>query len=83
MSLEVKDERVRAVPMLGRLLSRPELGAIAGTVLIFVFFGITAGDSGCSVPRALSISWFRLSSAFLRRRCAAHDCREFDPRWAR
>ena len=46
MSLEVKDERVRAVPLLGRLLSRPELGAIAGTVLIFVFFGITAGDSG-------------------------------------
>jgi simple sugar transport system permease protein len=46
MSLEVKDERVRAVPLLGRLLSRPELGAIAGTVLIFVFFGITAGNSG-------------------------------------
>ena len=46
MSLEVKDERVRAVPLLGRLLSRPELGAVAGTVLIFVFFGITAGDSG-------------------------------------
>ncbi len=46
MSLEAKDERVRAVPLLGRLLSRPELGAIAGTVLIFVFFGITAGDSG-------------------------------------
>jgi len=42
----VKDERVRAVPLLGRLLSRTELGAIAGTVLIFVFFGITAGDSG-------------------------------------
>ena len=46
MSLEVKDERVRAVPLLGRLLSRPELGAVAGTVLIFVFFGITAGNSG-------------------------------------
>ena len=46
MSLEVKDERVRAVPLLGRLLSRPELGAIAGTALIFVFFAITAGDSG-------------------------------------
>jgi simple sugar transport system permease protein len=46
MSLEVKDERIRTVPLLGRLLSRPELGAIAGTVLIFVFFGITAGDSG-------------------------------------
>ncbi len=46
MRLEVKDERVRSIPFFGRLLSRPELGAIAGTVLIFVFFGITAGDSG-------------------------------------
>ncbi len=46
MSLDVKDERVRTVPLLGRLLSRPELGAIAGTVLVFVFFGLTAGHSG-------------------------------------
>lgn len=46
MSIEVKDERVRKVPLLSKLLSRPELGAIAGTVLVFVFFGITAGSSG-------------------------------------
>ncbi len=37
---------MRQVPLLGRLLSRPELGAIAGTVLVFVFFAITAGSSG-------------------------------------
>jgi simple sugar transport system permease protein len=46
MSLEAKDERVRSVPLLARLLSRPELGAMAGTILVFVFFAITAGDSG-------------------------------------
>ena len=46
MSKSSKDERVRQVPLLGRLLSRPELGAIAGTVLVFVFFAITAGSSG-------------------------------------
>ena len=46
MSLEVKDERVRTVSILGRLLSRPELGAMAGTILVFVFFAITAGNSG-------------------------------------
>jgi simple sugar transport system permease protein len=46
MSLEVKDERVRKVSLISKLLSRPELGAIAGTVLVFVFFGITAGSSG-------------------------------------
>ena len=41
-----RDERVRAIPLLSRLIGRPELGAVAGTVLIFVFFAITAGDSG-------------------------------------
>ncbi|MGQ0485611.1 MAG: ABC transporter permease [Hyphomicrobiales bacterium] len=46
MSAEGRDERVRAVSYLSRTLSRPELGAIAGTILIFVFFAVTAGDSG-------------------------------------
>ena len=46
MNKSSKDERVRQIPLLGRLLSRPELGAIAGTVLVFVFFAITAGSSG-------------------------------------
>ncbi len=47
MSAEVtRDERVRKVSGLGRLLSRPELGAAAGTVLVFVFFAVTAGGSG-------------------------------------
>jgi simple sugar transport system permease protein len=46
MSVEVRDERVRSVPVLARLLGRPELGAVAGTVLVFVFFLTVAGDSG-------------------------------------
>jgi simple sugar transport system permease protein len=29
-----------------RLLRRPELGALTGTLLVFLIFGITAGDSG-------------------------------------
>ena len=41
-----QDERVRKVSFLGRLLSRPELGAAAGTVLVFVFFAVVAGNSG-------------------------------------
>jgi simple sugar transport system permease protein len=40
------DERVREVRLLIKILSRPEFGALAGTILIFVFFGIVAGDSG-------------------------------------
>src|SRR5262245_17941141 len=42
----LRDERVRKVSLLSRLLSRPELGAAAGTVLVFVFFAVTAGGSG-------------------------------------
>jgi len=46
MNAELRDERVRSVSLLGRLLSRPELGAIAGTVLVFAFFAVVAGGSG-------------------------------------
>ena len=46
MSTEARDERVRSVPLLSRMLSRPELGAVAGTVLVFVFFALAAGGSG-------------------------------------
>ena len=40
------DERVRKVGILGKLLARPELGAVAGAILVFVFFAVVAGDSG-------------------------------------
>ncbi len=46
MSPPPTDERIRRVSLLGRLLHRPELGAVAGTLLVFVFFAITAGNSG-------------------------------------
>ena len=46
MTSEVRDERVRKVSLLSRLLSRPELGAAAGTILVFVFFAVVAGGSG-------------------------------------
>ena len=40
------DERVQAISTWRLLLGRPELGAVAGTVLVFLFFLITAGNSG-------------------------------------
>jgi simple sugar transport system permease protein len=36
----------RRISWLSRLLQRPELGALGGTVIVFVVFGIVAGDSG-------------------------------------
>lgn len=35
-----KDERLREISKLKKFLSRPELGALGGTILIFLFFGI-------------------------------------------
>ncbi|MBM7126165.1 ABC transporter permease [Dyella flava] len=40
------DERVRRIPLWRSLMHRPEFGSIAGTLLVFVLFGILAGDSG-------------------------------------
>jgi simple sugar transport system permease protein len=40
------DERVRRVGILRKLLARPELGAVAGAILVFTFFAIVAGDRG-------------------------------------
>jgi simple sugar transport system permease protein len=40
------DERIAHVSPLRRLLARPELGAAAGAVALWVFFAIVAGDRG-------------------------------------
>jgi simple sugar transport system permease protein len=37
---------VRHVGALKRLMTRPELAAVAGAVLVFAFFAVVAGDSG-------------------------------------
>src|SRR5690348_14439433 len=40
------DERLRQVGGLRKLLGRPEFGALSGTILVFVLFGIGAAGSG-------------------------------------
>src|ERR1700739_3976497 len=40
------DERVRKESWFRHLLNRPEFAALAGTVLVFLVFGIAAGNSG-------------------------------------
>lgn len=42
----VSDERIRQRSLLRRVLARPELGAVAGAVAVWVFFAIVAGDRG-------------------------------------
>jgi simple sugar transport system permease protein len=40
------DERVRRVSAWKRLMARPELGAVAGTIIVYLFFAVVAGNSG-------------------------------------
>lgn len=44
--IATSDERVRRISPWRALLNRPEFGSMAGTLLVFVLFGIFAGDSG-------------------------------------
>ena len=46
MTAETRDERVRSISLLNRLLSRPELGSAAGAILVLVFFAVVAGNTG-------------------------------------
>ena len=57
------DERVREIGALRRFLSRPEFGSISGTVLVFVLFGLAAGDSGMFNPEGV-VNWLTVA-AFL------------------
>ena len=61
-AVEHPDERLRKTPLIRRLVSRPELGAVAGAILILIFFGLVAGDTMLS---ARGISRFLESSALL------------------
>jgi simple sugar transport system permease protein len=40
------DERLMVTPWFRKAFARPELGAVAGTILVFLFFAFAAGGSG-------------------------------------
>ena len=40
------DERLRQTSLLSKVLSRPELGAVAGAIAVWIFFAIVAGGTG-------------------------------------
>ena len=50
-----KDERIREMSPLRKALIRPELGAICGTILVFLFFVGIASDSGMFAPEVARI----------------------------
>lgn len=46
MTEATTSDRIRDIGFLKRLLTRPELAAVAGAILVFVFFAVLAGDRG-------------------------------------
>lgn len=55
------DERLRRTSWLARQLSRPDLGAISGTLLVFAFFAIVAGNSGMFTAEGVQ-NWATVSA---------------------
>jgi simple sugar transport system permease protein len=53
-SPKAADERVARVSLLRRLLVRPEMGAIAGAIAVWIFFAIVAGSTGFLTLRGTS-----------------------------
>lgn len=58
------DERVKEMGGLRRWLIRPELGGIVGTIAVFLFFLIFAGDSGMFNAQGI-MNWSQVSAQFM------------------
>ncbi|MHA7776564.1 ABC transporter permease [Roseibium sp. M-1] len=58
-----KDERIREMSPMRKALIRPELGAICGVILVFIFFLSIARDSGMFAPEGI-INWGNVSAQF-------------------
>ena len=54
------DERLKQQNRLKGWIARPELGAISGTILVFLFFFIVAKDTGMFSLRGV-INWMEVS----------------------
>ena len=64
MSELAQDERIKTTSPLRQALVRPELGSIAGTIVVFLFFGFLAYDSGMFSPRGV-MNWSTVSAQFM------------------
>jgi simple sugar transport system permease protein len=63
MSEVTTDERVKKVSTIREAMIRPELGAMCGAILVFVFFLLVAGDSGMFSPEGFQ-NWTIVSAQF-------------------
>ncbi|OAN79566.1 ATPase [Jannaschia sp. EhC01] len=58
------DERIKDQGGFRKWLIRPELGGIVGVIVVFVFFGILAGDSGMFNAQGI-LNWSQVSAQFM------------------
>ena len=59
-----EDERVKEMSAFRKMMIRPELGAIAGAVLVFMFFLAIARDTGMFSPEGV-MTWTTVSAQFI------------------
>jgi simple sugar transport system permease protein len=57
------DERIKEMSTFRKMLIRPELGAICGTILVFAFFLIVASGTGMFAPQGI-LNWGVVSAQF-------------------
>ncbi|KKB83996.1 ATPase [Devosia limi DSM 17137] len=57
------DERIAQRSKLRTMLMRPELGAMAGTILVFCYFAVVAGSTGMFAPDGI-MNWGVVSAQF-------------------
>ena len=58
------DERVRQMSGFRKMMIRPELGAICGTILVFVYFFLVARDTGMFGAEGI-MNWGTVSAQFM------------------
>ncbi len=56
-----QDERVKEISRFRKAMIGPELGAIAGTILVFMFFLAVARDTGMFSPEGV-MTWTTVSA---------------------
>lgn len=59
----IADERIKEMSALRKMLIRPELGAICGTILVFAFFFAIASGTGMFAPQGI-LNWGVVSAQF-------------------
>src|SRR5262245_13781782 len=61
---KARDERLKSQARWRKFLQLPEFGALAGAVLVFLFFGFTAGDSGMFAADGI-LNWTTVSAQLM------------------